>query len=89
MIPRGYGYGYGIPVELANEFDRAFELASVTEASRITQDAEPPARLSEDRLANALARIAAGTYTPRGQHAWSLASQGGTTGMAAILTQIS
>lgn len=80
-LPGGYGYG-GVPVELANDFDRAFELANTTELARLAEDTVPLPRRAEDRVAHLVGRAARGTYTPAGYAAYSLAAQGGTTGMA-------
>lgn len=48
------------------EFGQAFDLANEAELTRLAEDAEPPAQRAEDRIAAALARIEAGTFTPRG-----------------------
>jgi hypothetical protein len=76
-LPQDYGH-----TELA-EFDWVFQLANETELARLAEDAVPLAARTEDRLARALDRIEAGTYTPRGQAAWGFAAHGeGTvTGM--------
>jgi hypothetical protein len=61
------------------EFSNTFELANETELIRQAEDAEPLAVKSEDRIARAMERIEAGTYTPRGAAAYGFA-QGSTTG---------
>jgi hypothetical protein len=66
------GYGYADITGLA-EFGRAFDLANEAELTRQAEDSEPPARRTEDRIARALDRIGAGTFTPR---AYGFASPG-------------
>jgi hypothetical protein len=70
-----YGDGDGT-AELA-EFAQVWEDANALELARLEQDAEPLAVRSEDRMANALDRIGAGTYVPAGYAAYGLANQGG------------
>jgi len=58
-----------------------FELTNAQDQARRAQDSRPQSRRDEDRLASALDRIGTGTYTPAGYAAYSLAAQGGITGM--------
>lgn len=61
--PDGYGAG-GDACELAS-MNAAVELAHATERARTAQHAARPSRMPADaRLADALARIGTGTYTP-------------------------
>ena len=74
-----YGLAAGDEAALA-EFSRVWELANEAELVRQAEDAEPAIRRAtgtsptEDRLARALDRITAGTYTPQGPAAYGLAS---------------
>lgn len=73
-LPQDYGYA-----ELA-EFSRTFDLANEIELVRQAEDAEPPAPRTEDRIATALARIEAGTFTPR-IYGFASPGEGTVTGM--------
>ncbi len=69
--------------EMAN-LDHAIELAAATERARAAQDhARPPRMAGEAKLADALTRVATGTYTPsRAAQALGLAGEASSAGRA-------
>jgi hypothetical protein len=73
-LPTDDGYA-----ELA-EFSQAWEDVNALELARLTEDAEPLAVRTEDRIARALERIEAGTFTPR-VYGFAAPGEGSTSGM--------
>ncbi len=81
-LPLGsYRRDLGLANDNLANFSRVHEMSYAAEQERITQDAAPLPRLAEDRMSHLLNRAARGTYTPAGYAAYSLAAQGGITGM--------